>query len=814
MLCLIFGFAAVAAASDEREAVQRAYSFSISSQPLSPALLAFSRTTGISLLVAKNQLSNRQAPDIMGTMTPAGALKLMLAGSELGFKFIDRETVSISPAHLQPVNPAVSKTEGKPAPEPAVVAPIEEVIVSARRRDEHLQKVPIPVTVLNANLIEEANILNLGDVALRVPGFSVSYFSIGQPNIHMRGIGSNDDGAALDNSVVLFLDDIYVGRISTIDINVLDLDRIEVLRGPQGTLYGKNAIGGAINMVSSLPTEETGAEFNASAGNFDYRNLSGKLSGPLGSSSLLGRLSVSARERGGWQDNIVLQGNKQHDDKNYSLRAKTLYLPRDDLEWYLAYDFNKDKLNSTGRIPVVGRVPIQLTHDAGSQLPTDIFAALGGDPEHATNGVAGHTNRTIGGLTSRVSLEQANYRFTAITGYRDSDFDWLEDSTGLPGSVIVLPISDFVDESHRQFSQEFRWSSGDQGGLNYLLGLYYLREETDRKEHFTIGGNKARTHQKNTSKSVAFFGETSYHIDHATKLTLGGRYTYDAKDLDQQSWNGGSPAIILEDFTLHSSASWQDFSPSASLSWQARDSLFLFIRAAKGFKNGGFQGAPATRESAMREIDPETAWDFEIGMKSLWYQDRLQLNIAGFYTRYKNLQVTQFKTVDNFGVFETSNAGSANLKGLETEFTFNATENLELRGNYAWLDARYDRFNDVEGRDFSGNRLRQAPEHSASLAARYHWALNPGTLNLRLDYRYQSRSYQEPDNEVTILPSFDLLGARLSYLPRNSNWEFSLWAENLLDEEYIAHLYLLGGNDYALFGTPRTAGISLRYSSL
>ena len=185
-----------------------------------------------------------------------------------------------------------------------------------------------------------------------------------------------------------------------------------------------------------------------------------------------------------------------------------------------------------------------------------------------------------------------------------------------------------------------------------------------------------------------------------------------------------------------------------------------------------------------------------------------------FYTRYKDLQVTQFRTVDNFGIFETSNAGTAKLKGLEIESIFNASENLELSGSYAWLDARYDRFEDVDGRDFSGNRLRQAPEHTANLAARYLWTLDPGDLSLRLDYRYQSRSYQEPDNSVTVFPSFDLLDAKLTFAPGIKNWQFSLWAKNLLDEDYITHLYLLGGNDYALFGTPRTLGISLRYSSL
>ena len=834
---LILSLIGSAFAADEPIVNTRPYAFSIPSQALSPALLAFSRTTGISLLVARSELGDQQAPAVEGVMTTDTALNYLLADSGLGFKFVDRSMVSISRAHAEAVQFLGDKGSEDTEEEVSQIAPIEEVIVSARRRNEQLQKVPIPVTVLTSNLIDEADIENLGDISRRVPGLNVSYFSVGQPSIHMRGVGSNDDGAALDNSVVLFLDDIYIGRISTIDINVLDLERIEVLRGPQGTLYGKNAIGGAVNMVSAFPVEQAGGEISVGTGNLDAQKISGKWSGPLASTDLLVRLSVSSASREGWQDNLVLNTDNQHDESNDSVRAKLLYLPREDLEWFLAYDYSREQLDSTGRIPVVGRVPLPVLDDAGNaavqrgpdgsplrdesgievplvQLPTDLFADLGGDPRHATNGVAGFTDRRIAGLSSHISWDGPKHRFASITGYRDGEFEWLEDSTGLPDSVIAAPITDYVAETHRQFSQELRWSSGDDGGRNFLFGFYYLQEDTNRKEYFQISDATARSHQKNTSRSVALFGEVSYHIGHATKLTVGGRYTLDKKDLSQQSWNGGSPAIILEDFELDSSESWQDFSPSAALSWHTSDNVMLFARLARGFKNGGFQGVPGTLEAAMREIDPETAWDYELGVKSRWYEERVQLNVVGFYTRYKDLQVTQFRTVDNFGLFETSNAGTANLKGVEIESIFHATENLELSASYAWLDARYDDFRDVDGQDFSGNRLRQAPEHSANLSARYHWPLSPGDLSLRLDYSYQSKSYQEPDNSVTVFPSYDLLDTRLTFTPGNKNWEVSLWAKNVLDEEYIAHLYLLGGNDYALFGPPRTYGVSLRYSSL
>jgi iron complex outermembrane receptor protein len=798
----------------------RIYEFAIPAQELSPALLAFARTTGVSLLVARRELENVPAPALEGLMTAPEALQLLLADTPLGFRFVDRKTVSISVDHR--TSAEASAVAEPPVPVEAgdeTIAPIEEILVYSRRRSENQQAVPIPISVMLQEQIEDADIRNLQDVALRVPGLTVSYFSLGQPNIHMRGIGSNDDGAALDNSVVLFLDDVYVGRISTIDVNMLDLDRIEVLRGPQGTLYGKNAIGGAINLSSTMPAPEAGADFSATIGNLDYRSVNARLNGPLWSPGWMGRLALSGREREGWQDNIVIGGEEQHDDKNYSLRAKLLYQPGSNLEWFLGYSLTHDDFNSTGRIPVVGRVPLRVLDESGqpsgeTRLPTELFDDLGGSPERATNGLSGFTERTIQGLTSRFSLALDQHEFTSITAYRDSEFEWLEDSTGLPGTVTDQITGDWVDETHRQFSQEFRWSSGDDRGRNYVAGIFYLYEETDRDERFPFVDSTARTRQNNIGHSFALFGEASYHIDHAIKLTLGGRYTYDRKELDQFARNGGAPAIILEDFELKSTASWRDFSPSAALSWQFRDNAMLFARIARGFKNGGFQGAPGTKEVAGREIDPESAVDYELGLKSRWLRERLQFNINGFYTRYEDLQVVQFRTVDNFGLFETSNAGSADLKGVETEFILRALEGLEVSGSYAWLDASYDEFEDVEGRDFTGNHLRQAPRHSLNLATHYRWSVDPGELGLRLDYRYQSRSFREPDNSITVQPSFELLDASFSYYPGGGDWEFTLWSKNLLDEEYISHLYVLGGNDYALYGTPRTYGVSLRWSNL
>ena len=815
----------------------RAYQLDSPQQPLAQALIKLGNEAELTIVMPSQYAKDLMAPALHGKMTLVQALNTLLSETNLGFRFVDRSTISISPNYPRSEREKAPKTNAAlTIPNQDLldgIRPIEEVIVTSQRRSQNLQQVPKAISVINDEQLRRAQITNLGGVGPKVPGLTVSYFSLGQPTIHMRGIGSNDDGAALDNSIIVYLDDVYVSRISAIDINLLDIERLEVLRGPQGTLYGRNTIGGAINVVSKSPSSEATVDINTTLGNFDHRAMSAVFNGPLQHDQLLGKLALSASHTDGWQDNIYLH-KSQHGRENISARNKLLFLPNEDLSIELGADYTWDNMNSTGRIPVVGRVPIRIldengklipiVDDAGgpildaagnqlyeSRLPTEILKSLGGDFKHATNGMSGYTDRTIWGLTGRAFWDNPWGEFTSITGYRSSDFAWAEDSLGLPPSATDQRIGTIVDETHTQFSQEFRIASAEEKNLRYVLGLYFLREKTSREEKFPFATGTAVTTQENITNSYALFGQADYNLTSRHTMTIGARYTYDSKRLDQSAFNGGAPAIILEDFNLTERGHWDDLSPSLAISYQASDNLLLYGSASKGFKSGGFQGAPGNLVSARRSIDPESAWNFEFGIKSEWWYNRLRLNLVTFLTDFRDLQVVQFRTVNNFGIFETANAASATLRGMETEFIFHPVEGWKISGSYAYLRATYDSFNDSNGGDFNGNRLRQAPKHSFDLTLSYEWAAWDGIAQASLDYRYQDKSFREPDNSVTVQPSYDLLDAQLSYRTTDGSWEAVLWTKNLLDEEYIAHLYILGGNDYALFGTPRTYGVSLNW---
>lgn len=797
--------------------------FDIPPGPLAVALIEFADQSKISLLVSKTSVAELKVGRLKGVMTLRQALNRLLLDSRLGYKFLDQNTVSISPDFFTPVELVIETKELQPVGlAPDEIHIIEEVTVTAGREAENLQKVPMAVSVLNDLTLQISDIKNLGDIASRTPGLTVSSFSLGQPSIHMRGIGSNDDGAAMDNSVVVFLDDVYIGRISTIDLNVMDLERVEVLRGPQGTLYGKNAIGGAVRLISKAASSDPQLRLRLTAGNYDARGFNILANGPL-SDTWQGRLSIDARQRKGWQENLILAGEKQHASDSWGMRSKLHYVQDDKFTAQWSLDYSRDNYNSTGRIPIRSDVPIAVLDDHGNRillsningkkvyqtkLPTDIFSELGGTPLKATNGMKGFTDREIWGLNQRVSGQASGGSWVSISSYRDSQFQWLEDSIGLPGFVTDQTIGSYVVENHQQLSQELRWvSDPEQQSYSYVLGLYYLYEHTIRDEKFPFSNSTANTLQDNRTNSYAAFGQLRYQFNPLATLILGIRYNTDTKKLDQTSLNGGAPAIILEDFQLSSKASWQDLSPRLAFSYQLEDEQLLYGSIARGMKSGGFQGAPSTRALAQRTIAPESAWAYELGFKSQWLEDRLRLNLAAFYTDYQDLQVVQFQRVDNFGMFQTDNAASASLRGLELEFETQLMDGLLVSGSYAFLRATYDSFNDLQGRDFTGNRLRQAPKQTVNIALQYEHALGHGVAQWHSDFRYQSQSFREPDN-ITQQPAYGLVDAGVSYLS-DSNWEVSLWAKNLFNKEYIAHLYVLGGNDYAIFGTPRTFGITL-----
>ncbi len=441
---------------------------------------------------------------------------------------------------------------------------LEEVLVTATHRTENLQDIAISVTAISGEDLEKADIFDPTTIAYRVPGMTYGEFAPGQAIISLRGVSSTDDGAGLDNSVAVFLDGVYIGRGAAINFDMFDLDRIEVLRGPQGTLFGRNAIGGAINAVTARPTDFFTAKAGVTFGNEGILRYRGLVSGPF-TENLSGKISFTHREHDGWVRNVAL-GTDVADEDQSSIRGQLKYTT-DNSEWLLTADYMDDDRDDMGRTPVVNRAPL-----------LQILAANGGGDDWET-AIArqGFSKRNAGGVSLQGDISFDRGTLTTITAFRNVETDWEMPSLGVPFGAIG-PFDEIIDdivEDIDTVTQEFRWTSTLDGNLQYTAGVYYLSEETERTENWRI--TKPGTYDDpdvpwkltdpgsqemigneysftgNETTSYAAYAEATWQPVDKWSFTLGGRFTRDEKDYTAISVNcdlvrDNDPSIIGTQF--------------------------------------------------------------------------------------------------------------------------------------------------------------------------------------------------------------------------------------------------------------------------
>lgn len=687
-------------------------------------------------------------------------------------------------------------------------ATLEEVVVTAQRRDESLQSVPIAVTALSGEEMRIADISDLSGISVRTPGFSMGSFNKGQPQLFIRGIGSNADGAGSDVSVVTFLDEVYIGRAAGQVFDLFDLERVEVLRGPQGTLFGKNAIGGAVNMHTSKPSDTFYGRAEATLGNYDAMVIRGLVSGPL-ADNVFGKFSANMRQRDGYVESVVTGGEMSNQD-NWGVRGALRFTPSDDLELQLIADYSESDEAGNGRVLISPGLLPDIAASAG-------FRTGSFDKTFADN--TGVQKTEIGGLSLRADWQIGNGTLTSISAYRMSEYQMSDDIPAWSLDIVGGPLDadTIVDEESSQFSQEFRFSSSAMDErLQWIAGLYYFTEEVERNEDAqvfvaaTAGTNLgfALSFQDNTTDSYSAFLDMTYDLTDALSLTVGGRYTYEEKDIRQV---GVAPLVVAhtinESYDVRDNETWDAFTPRVVLNYQFTDSVFAYASYSNGFKSGGYQGTAATAVGAATPFDQEDADAFEIGVKSELLDNRLRLNAAIFTLDYTDLQVLVRKEAfpgDPLGIVVTENAADATSQGLELEFTAVLGGGFEVSGTYAYLDAEYDRYLEPNGINNAGNRLRNAPENAYTLVGSYEHSLgNGGTLNARYEYIYSDERFQDPRNEAAAaIPEYELSNVNLMYVSPAGRYQVSGWVRNLFDEEYLLHNFPL-----APFGNPGTIGM-------
>jgi iron complex outermembrane receptor protein len=706
---------------------------------------------------------------------------------------------------------AANGNEEKPA--------LEEVIVTAQLREQSLQDVPISIKALGAGEIAAKKIDDIGDIMYEVPGLSVYSFLPSQVNPSIRGAWSLNDAPGVDQSVAMFLDGVYIGQTGFFSFDLFDIERIEVLKGPQGTLFGRNVTGGALSVVTSNPPDAFDASFEGTVGDYGQREIQGIVGGPL-SEALSGQIAFSWKESDGFYTNIT-DGKDVEARDRFGVRGKLRYDVNDAVELVLSAEFLRDKTQGSA---------FDLTGDPLPYMGTEAF----GPNDKVTLDFLGGLDNETQAYTGTITVDTSIGTITSITAYRESDNQVAAD----PDGTDVVEFEAVDDDQIEQFSQELRLA-GQANNIDYVGGLYFVNVEHERIQNRLFDGAPGSLFeiflwpepvlevdgQDIETTSYAAYGEITYTFERGLSLTGGIRYTKDEKTGTSFCTSGGpfvlcpSPAL-----TISHDGSWDAITPRFVAQYEFSDDFMAYGSYSRGFKSGGFP-LNIFDPDPQAEFKPEYADNYEVGIKSRHWDQRLQMNLAIFRTEYTDLQVIEIDS--STGHTFAANAGEATTQGVELDLNVALTNALYVYGNYSYLDSEYKSLQ-LEGSDYSGNETPLTPEHSFNVGAEYTWDLpgDAGEVALRTNVLYKSRYFLSVDNDPNRTAKLDhIVNAGISYTTPGERWEFSLWGKNLTDERTFwitsdrgifiqeAGDFFAGAQTYTVrYTDPRTWGATVRWN--
>ena len=687
----------------------------------------------------------------------------------------------------------------------------DTIFVTARRREESLQDVPGSVTAVSSDKLERLDATEIGDVQALVPNLVLHEGDAQNTVAFIRGVGQLDSLAFADPGVGIYLDDVYLGRAQGAFLDVFDVERIEVLRGPQGTLYGRNTIGGAVKFVSRKPTATPEAYASVAYGNYDRLDLKAGVSGPIAGEKLLGKASVAYLTRDGFSENLI-NGEDDGDRDTLAWRASILAVPNDAFSWELTADGSTDS-------PDTSRTPARETSVFGMFDPSE-------DPFEIEADFNNLNDLSVWGLSSRATWDLSGaVTLTSITAYREMSYDAnLDlDATGAPLFGV------FVRQDQDQFSQELQLSY-ESDTVSVVSGLYVFLENDDT-ENGIFGPAIAfvsNSLNEQTTTSYAAYTDATFDLSDRLSVSAGLRYSYEEKEFARIQEFFGADTMLLPPLgegvrvtDLDVEDDFSNFSPRASVSYDMSDDVTAYASVTRGFKSGGFDGR-STSEFEAVPFDSETLWAYEAGLKGQVFDSRLSGSVAVFYNDYNDLQVSSFTadpdTPGNFAAIFT-NAAAATIMGVEAEAIFRATDNLTLDIAVGYLDAEYQDFIGPNGLDVSDELTpAQSPDWTGRLGAEYRSEVSPGTeivLNASASHRGDVFPTVS-SSPVLFQEAYTLVDASAGLEFADGKYAVRIIGRNLTDERYRQQGFDLSDSlvyQLGYYGAPRTwtVNASVRY---
>ncbi|MBA4759459.1 TonB-dependent receptor [Sphingosinicella sp.] len=712
---------------------------------------------------------------------------------------------------------------GQEADAPAASGGIDEIVITAQKRAQNLQEVPISVTAFNDTAIREAGFTNSLSIGDQVPNLEIKTFG-GVPNIFIRGVGNNDFNASSIGPISIYRDDVVVASTGSQIFSLFDLERIEVVRGPQGTLFGKNTTGGAIQFFSKLPGDEFEGNARFGYGRFDLFEAEAAASLPLGEGLSL-RVAGMVRRRDGEKTNLYTGDDAINVDEA-AARAILRWRPSADTDVRLSVGGGRDRSDYLENKPV------------GTINGADLFGYTDPYPDDANllnfNGPSRNYSDNLF-VNLNIAHSFGDFTFKSITGYDKSDVDNRVDVDGGPFRIDEIT---FLTDAE-QITQEFQLAY-DSGPFNAIGGLYYFQEDLDADSNadllgelsFADGALPLITRATRKNKAYAIFGQATYAVSPALRFTLGGRYTIDKVRVTHQAdlvpgffdadIPDGAPVPLVPFARLKDT--FKSFSWRIGADYDITDDVLAYASIDKGFKAGGFNIGIITSVAERTQVDPEYLTSYEIGLKSTLFDRRLRLNISAFYYDYTDLQVLSVNrqagsTVPTLGL---DNAADAEIKGIELEATALPTDWLDLGLNLGILDAKYKNYlsgaidpDTGDPRDFSGNRLPGAPKFTLSTFAQVTIPVGDFETRWRAEYNYTGKKYYNnaQSDLISSGEGYGLLNLRATLADPAKGWELAAWAKNVTGKAYIVDATDTSGFGFVprYYGERATYGVELSF---
>jgi iron complex outermembrane receptor protein len=682
---------------------------------------------------------------------------------------------------------------------------LEEVVVTAQKREQSLQDVGITVSALSGETIEKLGVYNSNDLANSIPNLNIES-PVGEGGVSVvfiRGVGLNDFATNNSGPVGFYIDEVYAGSSNSQSAALFDIDRVEVLKGPQGTLYGRNTTGGAISLVSRKPTADTegylrGSYGNYSEGNDEYR-IEGAVGGSLGE-TVQARVAGVTYQSDGYMKNLI--------DGRYV--EKERWAARAQLNW-----------DASERLSVLFNV-----HGSDNDSDADLYnSSADADFYAGTSDIrpvlqveqAGASMKIDYALSDRLDL-------ISITAWDTLDKLHQEDADMLPATIIHPEYGVEADS----FSQEFRLSGGGEGAV-WIAGLYYFDESLDQDQgvDLTGAGLPVPYRYDNTQDLTtwAVFGQYEFELSPTLSLTTGLRYTQ--LEVDFTSAGTGTffldssvPGGMTDSYTFADDLSEDDLSGKIALDWRPMDDVLLYASLSRGFKGAGYNGNFHINADAIGGYDSEELTAWEVGAKTRFADGRVQLNAAVFYYDYADAQIFNNAPIPGVGLpSNTIRNADASMQGLDLDLRWTPVDGLYLQLGLGYVDATYDEdiVDPVTGPlPLDGNAVQNTPELSAFGLASYEWQLGDrGRIAAQVDASYTDDVYYSTFADTAVGQSaYTLLGSRLSWHSADDALEVALWGRNLGDKEYAAYVFDLRA-DFGFLqrmrGVPRTVGVDVQY---